>query len=271
MSNRRMTLLDGREIDLSSDDSDLTNPWTCFVQYEVDGQLFEFAAGALGFGRVEAEAWECEFTQHVSMPPGALHVGGTSVTNRMLVGGEDVRPEDTELAPEDAFVEVTEKVVIGCWEGREYSVHAVIFGGETEPGVVATEATASDLANVVWLFDQFVFTEHPTGVRMHARGRNAKRITSASALVEVPNVGVLDIREATPGALRDMPRFAGTRVRGGELFSDFDEEGDCHGGGHRFLLLNDRVITWVLMGDDVPSGSIGRLASLSAVETKSSA
>lgn len=166
MASRRIGLIDGREIVVSTDDADLSNPWTSIARYDVDGNEFEFTAGSRDFGRAVAAEVGCSFTETVRMPPGTLHVGGTSVTSRVLVGGGEVRRQDTDVASENAFVELTEKVVVGSWEGENYSVHLVVWGGETEPGVIATDATAQDLADVVWLFDQFEISESPFGVRM---------------------------------------------------------------------------------------------------------
>lgn len=259
---RRYLLLDGRELNVTADLED-DHAWSSIVHFTVAGQVFEFTSSYLEFGRDVAQDLGITLSQAVSMGPGELRVGGGTTISQIWVGEHADDDPGNEPSSDGDFVEYAEKVVVGTWEGRKFSVHAVIWGGEEEEGVVSTVPTAKDFANLVWLFDQFVIAERSSGIFIHPRSRSIVKSKDASAFIEVPQVGLLDIRQASNAAMRDMPMHRGTSVLGGELFKQTVADGVTN--GLRFLLLNDSAITWVLLGDEDPELSAERLADLEVV------
>jgi hypothetical protein len=210
--------LDGSVVTIdTSDGLDLQRPASSIGVYSVDGIEREFTGSHRDFGRDVA-----------------ADVGLVLDEEYALQGGTFLAGSVTQVWPEigDAGDPITSLLRLGVWEGDQYSLHAHIYGG--------------DGLDLIDLFNRFTIIETDLGIQLLPGSPGAG--TSArepSLLKDVPGVGLLDIIALTTREVRALPRWQGTRVRGGELFLS-----EVDGRGRYYVLVGGSARTAVLPASD---------------------
>jgi hypothetical protein len=128
---------------------------------------------------------------------------------------------------------VLARTAAGAWEGEAFSVYAFAAG----PGV--------DNRSIVELFGAMRIIETNAGVRVRVRaGHGGDVVEEPSVTVEQPDLGLLEMTRMTWRKQRGLPRWNGTRARGGELFRD------RLGNDVEYLrLVNQTAYSTILPGD----------------------
>jgi hypothetical protein len=184
--------LDGSEITVrASLAEDLDTQASSIAVFSVDGVAREFTASHRGFGADVAADLGLELDEAYSFQGGTLRVGWTIQT----------WPER-----DDSGQHITSLLRLGVWEGQRYSVHSHVYGRES--------------SDVVDLFSRFQITEMPHGIRLEPLSSVAAHANEPSILKELPSIGLLDVAALTTTETRRLPKWAGTKVSGGELFTD---------------------------------------------------
>jgi hypothetical protein len=216
--------LDGSLVEISSPaHSDLDFPASSIAVFSVDGVGREFTASHVGFGADVAEYYGMTLDESYSMQGGTLRLGAT-----------------TQVWPElnDAGDHITRLLRLGVWEGVRYSVHAALVGG-----------TSNDL---VRLFSHFTIVETPRGITLEPVSSSVTRhVHEPSLLKEVEGIGLLDIVALTTSESQRLPRWRGTQVTGGELFTDQPET-----GARYYVLVSRTSRTLVLPGGDCDHSAV---------------
>ena len=181
----------GRRVRIAAERLDHDEAATSHVVLRIDGQDREITTGPLGTARAilhEVPVIE-RIDESYRMGDGTLYVGSrveAAVGRRVLA-----------------------RTIAGAWEGEAYSVYAFVSG------------TDVDRRSVVRLFGALRIVETDEGVRVDVRqGRGGEVVEEPSVTVEQPDVGLLETTRMTWRKQRGLPRWKGTRARGGELFRD---------------------------------------------------
>jgi hypothetical protein len=193
--------LDGSRVSVSGVAVDVDRPASSFLTVYVNGRTWEFTGGHRTFGRDVAAESKIEFDERFSFQNDTICAGAVNQVVSVPGGTPD-------------FFQTTFRIVV--WEGRNYSVHTHVYDGST--------------AEALGAFDAFRLVETPDGVRMVRRQADkAPNYRAPDLLKEIPEIGLVHIRELTREAARSLPSWPGTRVRGGELFTSGSAAGDTCG------------------------------------------
>ena len=96
-------------------------------------------------------------------------------------------------------------VHLGAWYGKSFSLHVIRYGGERH--------------TLLPIFDQFEIEERADGISCLPKDRaTTSFIEGPGLIVNVPKLGILETTRLTKSVASGLPRYEGTRVRGGELF-----------------------------------------------------
>ena len=105
--------------------------------------------------------------------------------------------------------------------------------------LIETGAPADALLAVL---DELGLEERPTGLAVEA----PRLLPPTTKLVkELPGVGLAEVAPLVPAVAQALPRWAGTEVRGGELYRD-----QARPGAPVLLLVNDTTSTTLLLDGD---------------------
>jgi hypothetical protein len=193
---------------------DLSLPGVSVLDIRVGGWTYEFTAGVPSLGRWAAETVTgIKLTETYSMQGGKLLVGrGTAI-------GADGAP-----AP----------LLAGVWEGRASSL-------------VALHPKSDETADVVNLFSSFDIHEAASNmIKIKVRGGSGATVDREPTVAKrVAGFGLIETFPVTRRTIRMIPSWAGTRVRGGELFRDTSNDVPY------FLLAGDSAISVVMPQDGV--------------------
>jgi hypothetical protein len=205
----------GRRVRFASTTVSPDEPATSHVVLRVDGHDREITTGPLGTAR--AILHEVPLITHIDesyrMGDGTLYVGSK-----------------VEAAAGDR---VLARTAAGAWEGEAYSVYAFTSG----PGV--------DNRSVVELFGALRIVETDHGVRVRVRaGHGGAIVEEPSVTVEQPDLGLLEMSQMTWRKQRGLPRWKGTKARGGEVFRD-----RLPNDVEYLRLINQTAYSTVLPGD----------------------
>lgn len=181
----------GRRVRFSAATVDHDEPATSHVVVRVDGQDREITTGPVGTARAILHQVPLieRIDESYRLADGTLYVG-----NRVeaAAGGR-----------------VLARTVAGAWEGEAFSVYAFAAGA----GV--------DNRTIVELFSALLIVETAAGVRVGVRAdRGGAVVEEPSVTVEQPDIGLLEMSRMTWRRQRGLPRWKGTRARGGEVFRD---------------------------------------------------
>jgi hypothetical protein len=225
MSQRAKHLaLDGSLVTVDSTDShDLGAAVSSAGVYWVDGMAREFTASYREFGRAVAADLGMNLDESYSLQGGTLLLGSA-----------------TQVWPEvnDAGAHITSLLRLGVWEGDWFSLHAHLYGGQS--------------LDLVDLFNRFVISESPLGIRIEPQSPSAEtHFKEPSLLKEVPGIGLLDVEALTTRVARALPRWKGTEVRGGELFTD-----QAEGRSRYYVLVSDSARTLVMPPSDCDHSTV---------------
>ena len=207
MSTATHVALDGSVVTISME-ADLSGYPSSVGVFDVSGYQREFTVGHLELGQWAAkEVSGVTLTESYGHQRGVLRIGSRIVSNN-LYNGED-------------------RVWVGVWEGKQSSLITQLFN-------------LKDSSEVVSLFAAFEIRELPRPCELTLKPMDARVVADGLPIVakEVPNVGLIEIDRITNQTARSLPRHAGTRVRGGELFL---AESPAH-----FLLLGQTTLTTVV-------------------------
>jgi hypothetical protein len=181
----------GRRVRFAAERIDHSEPATSHVVLRIDGQDREITTGPLGTARAilhEVPVID-RIDESYRMGDGTLYVGSrveAAVGDRVLA-----------------------RTVAGAWEGEAFSVYAFVSGPDV------------DNRAVVRLFGALRIIESDVGVHVDVRsGRGGAVVEEPSVTVEQPGLGLLEMTRMTWRKQRGLPRWQGTRARGGELFRD---------------------------------------------------
>jgi hypothetical protein len=220
--------LDGSRIDLSAANVNLDRPASAILTVYVNGRVWEFTAGYRDFGREVAADSSIVLDEQFSFQRGTVRAGSV---------------EQSVFFPNGSSGEyVSTNFRILSWEGRNYSVHTHVYDGST------TEALAA--------LDSFNIVETPDGIRMVRRQpAKAPYYKPPDLLKEIPEIGLLYIRQLTTDVARTLPKWPGTRVRGGELFVSGSGDGaSC--GTASFTLVGPNSVVIVMPDAGASSDSV---------------
>lgn len=210
--------LDGSLVEISSsEESHLDLPATSVAVYSIDGFGREFTASHREFGADVAEYYGITLDESYSMQGGALRIGST-----------------VQVWPElnDANEHITSMLRLGVWEGERFSVHVAIYGGSNQ--------------DLVDIFSRFSINETANGITLVPHFSSiTPHVHEPSLLKEVKGIGLLDIAALTTGEARRLPKWRGTGVEGGELFTDEHDS-----GGPFYVLVGDTSRTLVMPEGD---------------------
>lgn len=124
---------------------------------------------------------------------------------------------------------------------RPGRVHMAVWEGETH-SLLTFRYTADDSFNLLSILGHFQITEVPTGVKATPRDTATTfYVSGPKTAVDVPQLGLLDIRKLTPELAKGLPKDNGTRVRGGELFAAKRGDDLLY-----FVLVGESTVTYVL-------------------------
>jgi hypothetical protein len=111
-----------------------------------------------------------------------------------------------------------------------------------------------DVANLMGVLDLISLEETDTGLVLVPRDDRIRYERSPELTKTIPGVGLLVMSQLTRQVTRDLPRWSGTTVPGGELFVD-----EVPGAGQRYYVLVSPTARTTIMpspeaaGDSVPS------------------
>jgi hypothetical protein len=211
------SVLDGSTVRIAGPDLDLSKPVSSIVTTVVGNVRVEFTVFERRFGA--AVAWD---VARVRLQEKYAYRGGSLRVGSALDGGGRV------------------DFLIGVWEGRAWSVYVPFYGG--------------DVANLMGVLDLLSLEETDTGLVLVPRDDRIRYERSPELTKTIPGVGLLVMSQLTRQVARDLPRWSGTAVPGGELFVD-----DVPGAGRRYYVLVSRTAKTTIMpspeaaGDSVPS------------------
>jgi hypothetical protein len=205
----------GRRVRFASTTVSHDEPATSHVVLRVDGHDREITTGPLATAR--AILHQVPLIKHIDesyrMGDGTLYVGSK-----------------VEAAVRER---VKARTVAGAWEGEAYSVYAFASG----PGV--------DNRSIVELFGALRIIETGAGVSVHVRaGRGGTIVEEPTVTVEQPDLGLLEMSQMTWRKQRGLPRWKGTKARGGEVFRD-----RLANNAEYLRLINQTAYSTVLPGD----------------------
>jgi hypothetical protein len=218
--------LDGSLVTIRSvSTADLDTEASSVAIFSVDGIAREFTASHRTFGVDVAEYYGADLPERYSLQGGELLVGSTI----------QVWPElDNSDRP------LTSLLRVGVWQGQQHSVVSHVYGGES--------------ADVVHLFSQFEITETASGIQMEPLlASTTRHFHEPSVLKELPSIGLLDIAALTTTETRRLPRWHGTQLLGGELFTD-----EVGAGGQYYVLVGHTARTLVMPPSDCDHSSVLR-------------
>jgi hypothetical protein len=181
----------GRRVRFASTTVSQEEPATSHVVLRVDGADREITTGPIGTAR--AILHEVPLIEHIDesyrMGDGTLYVGSKV---EAAVGKR-----------------VKARTAAGAWEGEAFSVYAFASGPDV------------DNRSIVELFGALRIIETDTGVSVRVRaGRGGAIVEEPTIAVEQPDLGLLEMSQMTWRKQRGLPRWRGTKARGGEVFRD---------------------------------------------------
>lgn len=211
--------LDGGRVEIDGDNLSLDRPATSVAVFNVDGEPCEFTAGVRTLGEDVVKQFGFPFIEEYSFQRGMLRIAS----------GEQVFPQTDPRAHD-----LSAPLHFATWEGRQFSVHAHLY---VRP--------SSDLIEI---FDHFVIIETPYGIRLVQKDAKATPQVEppTSVLKEVPEAGLLQVRQRTEATARILPKWRGAAVRGGELFrTDGALPSDDSCGEVSFYLAGKTAIAYI--------------------------
>lgn len=162
----------------------LDRPATSHAIALVDGERQEIVTGPRRFAR-----WAAEEAAGI-----ALDLSYTMAGGRLLAGSTPAQG-----APDQLHTAVV-------WMGRRWSVY--MFSANDAPGTLIEALSLIDL------------DEGRDGVTLHPATRDVRWEAPAQITKLVPSLGLFDIAPMHGAIRRQMPRWAGTPARGGEVYVD---------------------------------------------------
>lgn len=205
----------GRNVHIAWPSVDHSQPATCHVVFNIDGAEREITTGPLPTARAilhQVPVIE-RIEERYRLGDGTLHVGSKV---EAAAGGQ-----------------VLARTAAGAWEGGAYSVYAFLSGPDV------------DNAAIVRLFSKLRIRETAEGVRVTVKpGHGGAVVEEPTIALEQPQLGLLEITPMTWQRQRGLPRWRGTRARGGELFRD-----RLAGDVEYLRLANQTALTTVLPGN----------------------
>lgn len=218
------TALDGHRVAVTSETLNLSRPATSTVTAVVENSRQEFTAGTRAFGDSYAALSRVSLDEEYSFQQGRLRVG---------VG-----------------FGLTGAVCVAVWGKDRSSIVTHLYG----------DATAED---AVALFDRFIVGETTIGqpTLVPRDPATTPFIDAPTVAKELPDLGLLLIARLTPMQARSLPTWAGTPVRGGELFV-----GDVGTPRMRFVLVHRNAVTTVMPRHSLLSDLDRILSDLGALD-----
>jgi hypothetical protein len=231
------TAIDGATVEISGDSIDLREPFTSAAIFTVDGTMHEFSAGVRAFGEAFVRLYPgVSFVEEYRFQGGSLR----------LASGEQAFPTGVD---EPRYRSVPLHVAV--WEGRAHSVYTHLYH--------------SSYTELIEIFNHFVIVETETGINLIAKDEGSTPQVGLTTLVkEVPEVGLLQIKELTAVSSRVLPGWRGTPVEGGELFAAGEpatDDSEC--GELGFYLVGLTAVTHIASEPRAPVHEVlERLESL---------
>lgn len=219
MQAQRVThrALDGTAVTLSGE-LDLSSDYTSHIRIDFTGVLHELSSGDAKFGRDWTRLIGIgRMAEEFQAQGGRLRIGTATMTDRSLRG-----------IP--ALCSVTEKLplVAAVWEGQDHAVCAHFY-----------HAARKD---AVQFFDALRIREHSDGISLTPKvERHATVAETASITKLIPGVGLLEISRLNRETARGLPKWRGTRLRGGELFRGTQSDGSIY-----FMFVTQSAVATVV-------------------------
>jgi hypothetical protein len=196
------TVMDGSSVQVTS--SVALGPASTYVTaqlLQLGLSYVHLVAGPLGLPASLAASREIvedmQFHEEYSLQGGRLRLGS---------GDQPVGPDGArygEIGPDGHGR--PSRVHMAVWYGEAFSLHAIRYGGERQM--------------LLAMFDQFRIVEQADGISCVPKDRSSTFfIEGPGVIINVPGFGILESVRLTRAVARNLPRYEGTRVAGGELF-----------------------------------------------------
>lgn len=160
-------------------------------------------------------------------------------TVRLGWGEPQVGPDGvtyTEWGPDGRLRHA--RVRMAIWSGGSYELHVLRYSGESDV--------------LLAMFNELVISETTTGVVCAPKDRTATQfVEGPSVLIDVPGLGLLEVFQLTAPRVKDLPRFAGTSVAGGELFVRARDSEKRH-----FIMVGDTALTYLMPDHGVTNATL---------------
>lgn len=194
--------LNGSQIEITCRGADLSGPVTSSSVFMIGSELLEVTAGRADFAEqtVQGLLDGVRFSEEYAFQGGRLRLGGKEVRVHEPEGVQVHRPR------------------VAVWNDHRHSFYAHRHGGTT--------------ADLLRLMTRFQVTRSPEGLVVRpaaaAREVTASPAHPACVMLAVPDVGILEVVGLSAALENQLPRWQGTRTRGGELFLEARGEPRMH-------------------------------------------
>jgi hypothetical protein len=120
------------------------------------------------------------------------------------------------------------RIHMAIWTGRSYELHILRYSGGSEV--------------LLAMLGQLAITETETGIVCAPKDRASTAfVEGPSVIIDVPGFGLLEAFQLTSPQAKGLPRYAGSRVAGGELFVRDQGTPKRH-----FVMASDSALTYVV-------------------------
>jgi hypothetical protein len=230
MGSTSVTALDGGVVELRSASLDVAQPGaTTVAVFDMEEHQQEFCGGAPGFGDFVARAHGIDLSEEYSLYNGAR--------GRLRIGSK------VEIDPQSGY---QERVCLGVWQGRRASLKTTLYQG-----------SSSDL---IALFNEYTIEEAANGVVIEPKDPRISLVRDAGlaprVVQHVPALGHVDVFELTARQSRQVPRWNGRSVDGGELFLERPEH-----PAPTLLLVGETALTRIYVDDRISEDRLIKTAS----------
>jgi hypothetical protein len=193
-----------------------------YRDHAAGGRPQRFASGPRDFAR--RTAFDSEICVGMTLDEEYMHEGGVLLLGW---GNQPVGADGVDYWEFSSQGELRRRPFrIAVWEGGKYSLYGHMYGGESH-----------DLLDTLL---RVLIRETELGLICTPKdGKTTPLVDGPSIMQVVRSLGLLYIRQMTNRTAKEVPRFRGTAVDGGELFVE-DPESPT-----QFMLVNDTSITQV--------------------------
>lgn len=200
-------------VDISGEGLNLNHPATGIRLASVGDHHQEFTVGNFELGeRIAREGPGIELTEAYTFQGGRLRIG-----SRHYPDGDLAR--------------------VAVWEGENHSLYTISYGERASQSArmlaVLDLLKIDEVARVSGIPGGIIFRSREPGRLWFDRG--------PTVLKFIPTLGLIEIAELTKEVIRELPRWSGAPVPGGEIFADEENP------NRRYFVLVSRTAKTLIM------------------------